>query len=205
MRNPGYRVVVISFLILVSSSASICQNSIPRNWRKVNADGLFTFYLPPRMNKTDMTGVESFLGEYLDYKRRFLFIHEPYDYLAYDSRRSDEMRDYRETKTKIGARKATIRTYHTTERNAYYSTEAGETTYVAELHVGDWAKGEVELFMSLESKNSSDLKVAKRIFNSVHLPKMKTRRTSRWTRAAGAWFSISRSQSSILLPRFGLR
>ncbi len=173
MPSLGYRVAVISFLILLNSSAAICQTAIPRNWQKIDAEGLFTFYLPPGMKKTGMTGVESFLGEYLGSERRFLFIHEPYDYLSYDSRRSDEMRDYRETETKIGGRKAVIRTYHTTDENAYYSYERGQTTYVAELHVGDWAKSEVELFMSLESKSSSDLEVAKRIFNSVEFPKGK--------------------------------
>lgn len=169
---------VISFLILLSSKASICQTAPLQSWQKIDAEGLFTFYLPPDMKKTDMAGVESFLGEYLGSERRFLFVYEPYSYLAYDSRHSEEMEDYQEMETKIGGRKAVIRTYHTTDENAYYSNGSSQTTYVAELHVGDWAKGRVELFMSLESKSSDDLEIAKQIFSSVEFPKDKDTRNN---------------------------
>jgi hypothetical protein len=173
MLNLGFRVAVMSLLILLSGWTIVCQTSVPRNWQKFDADGLFTFYLPPGMKRGDMAGVESFLREYLDSEKRFLFIYEPYSYLSYDSRRSIEMKDYQETETKIGDRKAVIHTYHTTDENAYYSNESGQTTYVAELHVGDWAKSEVELFMSLESKSSANFKFARRIFSSVEFTKDK--------------------------------
>lgn len=163
MLGVGYKAAVASFLILLNSLTTICQTSVPRNWQKINAEGLFTFCLPPGMKKTGMTGVESFLGEYLGGERRFLFIYEPYSFLSYGSRRSDEMKDYQETETKIGGRKAVIRTYHTAAENAYYLDEKGQTTYVAELLVGNWAKSEVELFMSLESKSSSDVETAQRV------------------------------------------
>ena len=173
MLSLGYRVAVILFLILLSSKANVCQPAPPQSWQKIDAEGLFTFYLPPGMKKTDMAGVESFLGEYLDSDKRFLFIYEPYSYLSYDSRHSEEMQDYQETETKIGGRKANIRTYHTTDESAYYSYQSGQITYVAEIHIGDWAKSEVELFMSLESKSPTNLEIAKRIFSSVEFPKDK--------------------------------
>ncbi|MGH9906493.1 MAG: hypothetical protein ACRD8U_13035 [Pyrinomonadaceae bacterium] len=152
-------------VFLLSREVSICQTAVPEAWRKIDAEGLFTFDLPPGMKQTDMAGVESFLREYLDGKKRFLFVHEPYSYLAYDERRSEEMKDYHETETKISSRRANIRTY--------YSVENGHKTYVAELHVGDWDKGQVEVFMSLEGNCSTDLETAKQIFNTVEFSKGK--------------------------------
>jgi hypothetical protein len=155
--------------LLTWNAASARQTAVPQDWRKINADGYFTFYLPSSMKQTDMAGVESFMREYIDGERRFLFVYLPYSHLAYDARRSEEMEDYHETKTEISGRKAVIRTYHTTDENAYYSYQKGQTTYVAELHVGDWANGQVELFMSLEAKSSAAIETARQIFGTVEM------------------------------------
>ena len=140
MLSPRFGVAVITLLILLGGREVVCQTDISKEWQRIDAEGAFTFSLPQGMKKTGMTVVESFLGEYLDGGRRFLFIHEPYSYLAYDSRRSDEMKDYHETETKIGGRKGNIRTC--------YTEENGQKTYVGELYIGDWAAGKVEMFMT---------------------------------------------------------
>ncbi len=151
-------VVTIFFL----SSISICQTAQTSNWQRIDADGLFTFRLPQGFTKTDMTGVEHYLGEYYKGETRFLFICGDTNSYAYDVRRQPEMEDYRETETRIDGKQANIRTYS--------QFENGQRVYRVELNIGDWANADVELYMEVESKNLADIDMAKRVFNSIEFP-----------------------------------
>jgi hypothetical protein len=124
---------------------------------------LFTFRLPPGFAKSNTAGVEHYLGEYYKGKVRFLFIWGDTASNAYDLRRQPEMEDYLETECRIDARKANIRTYSLI-RNGYRA-------YRSELNIGNWAKGDVELYMEMESLNPADLEVAKEIFSSIAISK----------------------------------
>ena len=151
-------VVTIFFL----SSISICQTAQTSNWQRIDADGLFTFRLPQGFTKTDMTGVEHYLGEYYKGETRFLFICGDSNSYAYDVRRQPEMEDYRETETRIDGKQANIRSYSRLEN--------GERVYRVELNIGDWEKADVELYMEVESKNLADIDMAKRVFNTIDFP-----------------------------------
>ncbi|HEX7999555.1 MAG TPA: hypothetical protein VF528_14305 [Pyrinomonadaceae bacterium] len=149
--------------ILCLGSVSICQTAQVSEWQKIDADGLFTFRLPQGFNKTNMAGVENYLGEYYRGETRFLFIWDATASYAYDVRRQPEMEDYQETETVIGGKRANIRTYS--------EVRDGERIYRAELNVGNWEKADVELYMEVESKDASDLEMAKQIFNSIKFSK----------------------------------
>ena len=69
------------------------------------------------------------------------------------------MRDLREDAITIDGKHATVRTF-------LYKFERA-TLYVAELNVGDWRNGHVELYMGMDSPNSTDILTAKQIFRSV--------------------------------------
>lgn len=128
-------------------------------WQDINADGLFAFRLPQGFTKTDMTGVENYLGEYYKGKTRFLFIWEDTASNAYDVRREPEMEQYQETETNLAGKRANIRTYS--------QMRDGVRIYRAELNIGNWEKANVELYMEIESNHRGDLETAKQIFNSI--------------------------------------
>jgi hypothetical protein len=73
------------------------------------------------------------------------------------------MKDYQETETVIGGRKANIR--------SYYTEESGRKVYVAELYIGEWAAGKVEMFMTWEGGTVADFAIARRVFNSIEFRK----------------------------------
>jgi len=158
--SPKLFVSIVAILVL--TSVSICQTAQTSGWQRIDADSLFTFRLPQGFTKTDMTGVEHYLGEYYKGETRFLFICGDTNSNAYDVRREPEMEDYQETETRIDGRQANIRTYSRIEK--------GQRVYRAELNIGDWANADVELYMEVESKNTADIEVAKEIFNSVDFP-----------------------------------
>ena len=181
MKGNTLKLVFVLFALLACESMSLCQTSIPKGWQKINADGLFTFYLPQGFRKSDMMGVEHYLGEYFKGETRFLFVHGDTGSNAYDVRRTEEMNDYEEVETKIGGKKANIRTF--------YLNENGKRRYIAELNIGDWANADVELYMEMSGSSHAVLKMAKQIFRSVEFPKSPRRTTSHCTRPAPTCFS----------------
>lgn len=148
--------------IAICHSAVVSQSSVPVTWQKVNVDRKFTFSLPSDMKQSKRLYTEDIFGEYTNGRVVLVFVHQPFGFLAYDRRRANHLKDYQETETQIDGRKANVRTFYTVEKDSQ--------KYVAELVLGNWAEGKVELRMSLVSNNSADLDVAKRIFTSVDFP-----------------------------------
>jgi hypothetical protein len=144
-------------LFLLCLAPLHAQTGPTLSWQKINADGLFTFRLPQGFKKTGMTGVENYLGEYFKGETRFLFVWSDSGSDEYDGQ--PQIENYRETETRIDGKRASIRTFSL--------IRDGERRYRAELNVGDWRKGKVELYMDMESKDRADLAIAKRIFKSV--------------------------------------
>ena len=155
--------IIVLLTILCLASVSVGHSAQTAEWQKIDADGLFTFRLPQGFTKTDMAGVENYLGEYYKGKTRFLFIWGDTASNAYDVRRQPEMEDYQEIETRIDGRRANIRTYS--------QIRDGERIYRAELNIGNWEKADVELYMELESKDAGDFEVAQQIFTSISFSK----------------------------------
>jgi hypothetical protein len=72
------------------------------------------------------------------------------------------MNDYEEMTTRLGGRMANIRSFS--------SVKEGMRVYQAELNVGNWEKGEVQLYMRVEGSDPKTLDAAREIFKSVTLP-----------------------------------
>jgi hypothetical protein len=152
------RRLLLLALTICFGFASVCEGQT-EHWQKIDADGLFTFRLPQGFTKTNMMGVENYLGEYYKDKTRFLFVWGDTASNAYDVRRHPEMENYQEAETRIDGRSANIRTFS--------QLRDGERIYRAELNVGDWEKADVDLYMDIESKDPADLEIAKQIFGSI--------------------------------------
>lgn len=159
MKITTLKSFVLTFAIFFFASTVFCQTVQPSGWQTINAENLFTFRLPKGFTKTKLTGVENYLGEYRKGEIKFLFIHKDTASNAYDVRRKPEMENYQETETKIGDRRANIRTFAQMREK--------ERIYHAEMNIGDWENADVELYMEVESKNLADIEMAKQIFNSV--------------------------------------
>lgn len=151
---------IVMMTVIACSLTAESQTTNNAGWKKINADDLFTFSLPGGFVKTNMMGVENYLGEYYNGQSRFLFVwHDTASY-EYDERL---MRDLVEVSTTIDGKPASVRTFSI--------IRDGVTSYLTELNVGDWHKDRVELYMSLESRNQADTHTAKQIFKSIKFPK----------------------------------
>lgn len=152
-------ILLLLFTLVCPLARPFGKRSQTPDWQEINADGLFCFSLPQGFIKTDMAGVEHYLSEYYKGKTRFLFISGDTASKAYEVRHQPDMEDYQETETRIGGKLANIRTYS--------QIRNGARIYHAELNIGNWEKGDVELYMEVESSSPDDLRIAKQIFNSI--------------------------------------
>jgi len=149
-----------SFVILLA----VC--SVPalalQEWQTVDVGDLFCFRLPPGFIKHSSSGTEDERAEYYKGETRLVYVWGHTESLAYRVRRQAGMNDYEESTTRIGGKRANIRTY--------WQTVKGKRIYRAELNVGNWEKGEVQLYMGIESNDPAVLDTAREIFKSVTFP-----------------------------------
>ncbi len=158
--------VILTLIICcpVSSGQQSPPNvDVPLGWKRVNAEGLFTFYLPPSAWDTGFRGTDDYYREWRIGKMRFMFVYEPMSVLAYDSREKVFGRGFQESVIEIGERKAYLFDYSQVER--------GRKEYYTDLYVGDLPKVQVKLWMQADSARLADLEIAKKIFRTVEFLK----------------------------------
>jgi hypothetical protein len=134
-------------------------NEIPAGWKKIDANGKFSFYLPPDMRVSGV-GMESYSREYTNGKVNVSFDYDPFEILAYPVRPGSLGKNFQETSLEIDGRKAFLFTYENTDlRKRPY--------YTADLSIGDLPNGDVKLRMRFSCWRQSRFKMADTIFGSI--------------------------------------
>lgn len=160
---------VIIFILGLGLSAGMCQQS-DRNGQTVDVEGLFSFRLPPGWTKRSSFNVAEVRGEWAKDGAKLVYVWGHTESGAYAERRQSWMNDYEETTTRLGGRVANIRSFS--------SVKDGKRMYQAELNIGNWEKGEVQLYMRVEGGDAATIELAKQIFKSVTLPLPAPERTT---------------------------
>jgi hypothetical protein len=140
-------------------------------WQTIDFNGLFTFRLPEGFVAQAPLGPDDLRAEYHRGATKLIVIWGHSESVAYDKRQQDWMHDYHETITRLRGLRANIRTYSHDENSKRF--------YAAELNVGNWDKGEVQLYMRLESDDPAMLPVAEEICKSITFPRPSPERSSR--------------------------
>jgi len=128
----------------------------------VDVEDLFSFRLPPGWTKRSSFNVAEVRGEWAKGGTKLVYVWGKTESGLYSERRQSWMNDYEETTTRLGGRRANSRSYS--------SVKDGKRMYIAELNVGNWEKGEVQLYMRVEGTDPKTLDLAREIFKSVTLP-----------------------------------
>jgi len=150
------RICTVAFCVAATLSLATSPAAQQNNrWQTINAEGLFTFRLPIGFKQTE-TGVDSFMRGYQRRRARFIFVCGDSGSSEYAGK---NIRSLRENSITIDGKHATVRTF------IYQFPRA--SLYIAELNVGNWRDGNVELYMAMDSPNRADSQTAKRIFRSV--------------------------------------
>ena len=154
------RKVIIGIIAFTFCSSTASGNQIPDGWKQIDADGKFSFYLPPDLRDTGVSGIENYHKEYTNGKLRVSFDYDPFEVLAYPVRPGSLGKNLQEVSLEIDGRKAFMFLYQTTDmRKRPY--------YFADLSVGDLPNRDVKLRMWISTWNPSNLKIAETIFRSI--------------------------------------
>lgn len=160
---------VIIFIFGLGLTAGTCQQS-GMSGQTVDVEGLFSFRLPPGWSKRSSFNVAEVRGEWAKDGTKLVYVWGKAESGSYSERRQSWMNDYEETTTRLGGRRANSRSYS--------SVKDGKRMYIAELNVGNWEKGEVQLYMRVEGTDPTTIDLAKEIFKSVTLPLPPPERTT---------------------------
>ena len=156
--NARRMFLAIAFIFGLGLPVGMCQHGE----QAVDVEGLFSFRLPPGWTRTSAFNVAEVRGEWAKDGTKLVYIWKRTESGAYGERRQSWMNDYEETTTRLGGRRANIRRFS--------SVKDGKRIYQAELNVGNWEKGDVQLYMRVEGTDPKTIDVAKEIFKSVTLP-----------------------------------
>lgn len=171
LKSTNLRRVFLIVIILIFALASAGGSEQGgTNWQTVDVENLFSFKLPQDWSKRSSFNVTEVRGEWAKGETKLVYVWAHTESGSYDERRQASMNDYEETTTRLGGRRANIRSFS--------SVKEGKRTYQAELNVGNWEKGEVQLYMRIEGSDSKTLDLAKEIFKSVTLPLPSPERTT---------------------------
>jgi hypothetical protein len=164
MKKLVSKLLMVSAALIICSSVCLSQQTTstvnaPKGWKKINANGLFTFYLPQSAWDTGFSGTEDFYKEYRIGKLRFMFVYNPTSRLSYDKREQAFGKGFQEHVVEITGRNAYL--------FDYAQNEKGRKRYYTDLYVGDFPNGEVKLWMQADSWRPADLEIAKKILHTV--------------------------------------
>jgi hypothetical protein len=129
-------------------------------WQRVKVQDLLTFQLPPGWTKS-AANRSDLREEWTKGNAKLLYIRGETNSGEYSDRRRSWMDDYQEATTRVGGRKANVRSY------SFIKDE--KRRYVAELNVGNWDRNQIEFFMHIEGRDVATIKLAKKIFESVKI------------------------------------
>lgn len=138
------------------------QQAVPAGWRKIDAHGKFTFYLPPNMRDLRLGGMENYHGEYTNSRMYLTYDHEPYGFLDYEKRELKFGKGFQETQLQIDGKKSFLFLHQSSDKR-------NRRVYNADLYVGDLPNGEVMVQMSVSSRSPRDIETAKTIFQTIKL------------------------------------
>ncbi len=155
----------------VSRSATPVNNDlelqVPPGWRKIDAEGKFSFYLPPDMHMSG-TGIENLHREYTNGRINVNFDYEPFGFLGYEKRELAFGKGFQETELQVDGRKAYLFLYQSLDFRK-------RRIYQADLFVGDLPNHEVLLHMWIICWSQRRIETAKTIFGTIKFSARGTR------------------------------
>lgn len=154
--------MVIAFFLVSVNPRSLTQTQSTVDWQLIDFDGLFTFRLPQSFTKHERAPTQNPSATYRDGSTTLILEWRPTNPAIFSERRQPWMNDYAESTSRIGGKRANIRTFS--------ESKTGEHVYHAELYVGNWESRQVELFLSVVSTKPEALNTAREIFKSIVFP-----------------------------------
>lgn len=154
---------IVPTQILYIPRSRVVHPSIPADWNKVTADGLFSFHLPENMKVSSYeTSVESAWGRSFSNDGIRLYAEYSSWEEGYAAAYLAKQFEYEKERIEFSGRKAVVHSWRWAEPPGIYK-------YEAEFRLYD-ARGKMLVRMSADCRERADVETAKRIFTTVQFP-----------------------------------
>lgn len=161
------KLIFLSGLVIVTAcfiNAAVAQISIPNGWRKIDAEGHFTFYLPESMKlRSEVRCVECAWGSTFSDDRIRLYAEYTSWNEEYAPQYLAKQKEYGTELTEIDGKKAKIQSWRSEDSPKGFR-------YIAEVRFYE-VDGKLIARMSSSCKEGRDVEIVKQIFRTVDFPK----------------------------------
>lgn len=157
--------LLLSAVVLMNDQSGHAQSAeapeLKPGWKRIDAQGRFSFHLPETMQSVEIHGIDSYVGEYKDGRMKVGFDYGLYSNPLNSYSKSPE---YQEINKPIGGLPAKIVFCRQTDSAASYKYFAG--VYFASVKPGT-EQIQNKLMLSAEFNNPDDWQTAQIIFESI--------------------------------------
>src|ERR1044072_4378283 len=166
MINNMKQIFLLLLIVISCPLVGMAQSEVaaPGGWKRIDANGHFSFYLPPEMKKQDVQGIDSYVEVYSSETMKLNF-----DYGQYSNHLDNEgEEDYQAEMIEIAGRKAKVVTFTIKNGEPGYSYYAG--VYFSDAGTIERRFPKPELTVGVSCKSRADQETAKKIFSTIRFP-----------------------------------
>jgi hypothetical protein len=162
MKTPAPIWLMVSALSALwgcSSTATGPDMTVPAEWQLVESNCDFLFLVPGEMQKQDVTGIDSCVGQY-----KGAGMELSYDYGGYSDPLDDygDSAEYKEESVVINGLQAKLISLR--------HLEGGELPYFTAAHFPNVGKAGIKLTMSMRCAGPAEVDTARQILHSITFP-----------------------------------
>lgn len=163
--NMHMRLEILSVKPAVVEQPKVTE-SVPQDWKRIDADGKFTFFVPPDMEAEAAQGIDSYVGEYRSNGIRLYFDYGWWSGNFCDARYTEQKPQNADVTIQIGGQRARLVTFY--EPNPKMDYEFPYIAVVCFADLGTEKPGQkITLTMWATCKGRAEQQTAKRIFQSI--------------------------------------
>ncbi len=149
-----------------SADGAKATEPVPPDWKRIDAEGKFTFLVPPDMEAEAVEGTDSYVGQYRGNSLRLGFDYGQWSDDLCNAQYTAQKPQYAEVTTQIGGQQARLVTFYEPAPKMDY-----EFPYIAVVCFPDVGTeglgGKITLTMWANGKGRAEQQTAEKIFQSI--------------------------------------
>ena len=158
--------VLLFTTVFCWTSGANATEPLPQDWKRIDAKGKFTFFVPPDMEAEAVQGTDSYVGQYRSNSMRLYFDYGWWSVDLCDARYTEQKPEHTDVPTQIGGQRARLLTF--SEPHPKMDQEFSYVTVVCFADLGTEEPGQkILLTMWANGKGRAEQQIAAKIFQSI--------------------------------------
>ena len=158
--------VLLSAMMVCWTGGANATEPVPQEWKRIDAKGKFTFFVPPDMEAEAVQGTDSYVGQYGSQGLRLYFDYGWWPGNLCDARYTEQKPELTDMPTQIGGQRARLITF--SEPHPKMDQEFPYVAVVCFADLGTEGPGQkITLTMWANGRGHAEQQIAAKIFQSI--------------------------------------